>query len=168
MNRLCLTLLTAGGLLTALHGASAAPVPPADRTFMTKAAEGGNAEVALGRLAAARGGSPAVRQFGRRMISDHTKANTDLSRVAMQKAIILPRRIAPEAVPLRARLSHLSGPSFDRVYTAAMIADHEEDVSEFRKEARSGKDPAVSAFAARTLPTLQMHLTMIRRIARHQ
>ena len=60
------------------------------------------------------------------------------------------------------RLSKLSGAAFDRAYMKAMVDDHVKDVSEFKKEAKSGTDPEVKAWAAKTLPTLEEHLKMAR------
>ena len=45
-----------------------------------------------------------------------------------------------------------------------MVDDHEKDVKEFTAQAQSGTDPDVKAFAAKTLPTLQSHLDMIKGI----
>jgi len=41
-----------------------------------------------------------------------------------------------------------------------MVKDHEEAVSLFDEEAKTGKDPELKAFAAKTLPTLKDHLKM--------
>jgi putative membrane protein len=41
-----------------------------------------------------------------------------------------------------------------------MVKDHREDIAEFQKEANSGDDSDVKAFAAKTLPTLQEHLKL--------
>ena len=41
-----------------------------------------------------------------------------------------------------------------------MVSDHKKDVSEFQKEATSGKDKDVKAFASTALPTLQEHLRL--------
>jgi putative membrane protein len=46
-----------------------------------------------------------------------------------------------------------------------MIQDHEEDIAEFKKEAASGQDPDVRAFASAILPTLEAHLKKIQAIA---
>jgi putative membrane protein len=43
-----------------------------------------------------------------------------------------------------------------------MVKDHEEDVAAFRRASRVARDPGVRAFAAKTLPTLEMHLQMAR------
>jgi putative membrane protein len=45
------------------------------------------------------------------------------------------------------------------------IKDHQETIKEFQLEANSGKDPDARAFAAATLPTLQIHLDKITQIA---
>ena len=51
----------------------------------------------------------------------------------------------------------MASAEFDRAYMKAMAHDHDKDVKAFRKEADSGKDPDVKAWAATTLPTLQEH-----------
>jgi putative membrane protein len=131
-----------------------------DETFMTKAALGGMAEVELGKLAVEKAASDEVKKFGQRMVDDHSKANDDLKTLAQNKKITLPADMDPKEKALRDRLSKLSGAAFDRAYMQAMLADHRQDVAEFRKEANSGKDPDVKAFAAKTLPTLEEHLKM--------
>jgi putative membrane protein len=41
-----------------------------------------------------------------------------------------------------------------------MLDDHQKDVADFEKAAKSAKDADVKDFAARTLPTLQSHLQL--------
>ena len=143
-------------------GLAAAPVFAADEAWVVKIAKGGMAEVELGKLAAEKGSSDAVKQFGQRMVDDHSKANDELKALADSKKITLSPEIAPEDKTLRDRLMKLSGPAFDQAYMKAMLNDHLKDVSEFRTESRSGKDPDVKAWAAKTLPTLEEHLKMAR------
>jgi putative membrane protein len=143
-------------------GLAAAPVFAADEAWVMKIAKGGMAEVELGKLAAEKGSSDAVKQFGQRMVDDHSKANDELKALAERKKIALSAEIAPEDKTLRDRLMKLSGPAFDQAYMKAMLNDHLKDVSEFRTESRSGKDPDVKAWAAKTLPTLEEHLKMAR------
>jgi putative membrane protein len=143
-------------------GLAAAPVFAADEAWVMKIAKGGIAEVELGKLAAEKASSDAVKQFGQRMVDDHSKANDELNTLARNKKITLPTEIGPEEKALRDRLTKLSGPAFDQAYMKAMVNDHLKDVSEFRTESRSGKDPEVKAWAAKTLPTLEEHLKMAR------
>ena len=131
-----------------------------DSAWVTKVATGGMAEVELGKLATEKAASDEVKKFGQRMVDDHSKANNELKTLAQNKKITLPADIGPKEKALRDRLTKLSGAAFDRAYMQAMLADHRQDVAEFRKEANSGKDPDVKAFAAKTLPTLEEHLKM--------
>jgi putative membrane protein len=45
-----------------------------------------------------------------------------------------------------------------------MVSDHQEDISLFEKEAKSGKDKNLQQLASTTLPTLNEHLQMIQDI----
>jgi putative membrane protein len=132
----------------------------ADHSFVMKAAEGGMAEVELGKLAASKGSSEQVKQFGQKMVDDHSKVNDELKTLAQNKNITLPTDLNSKDKSTKKKLEKLSGAEFDRAYMQAMVKDHSTDVSEFRKEANSGKDPDVKAFAAKTLPTLENHLKL--------
>ena len=140
--------------------AQSAAIPAADKDFMIKAAQGGQGEVALGALAQHRGVSNGVKEFGQKMVTDHSKANAALMRVAAKKNVSLPDAPGPEEQATKARLSRLSGMTFDKAYASDMVEDHVKDIADFTKEANTGQDPAVRAFAAKTLPTLKMHLRM--------
>jgi putative membrane protein len=132
----------------------------ADQHFVMEAANGGMAEVELGKLAADKASSDEVKKFGQRMVDDHGKANDELKKLAENKNITLPT--APDAKHKATidRLSKLSGEAFDRAYMQEMLKDHRKDVSEFRTESKSGKDADVKAWAAKTLPTLEEHLKL--------
>jgi len=135
-----------------------------DLDFMNQAAPGGMAEVELGRLAASQGMSKEVKTFGQKMVEDHSKANQELMQVAQQKKVKLSTDLMPAHQETMEKLSKLRGAEFDRAYVRAMVEDHEKDVAAFDATAKNGVDADVKAFAAKTLPTLRMHLEMIREI----
>jgi putative membrane protein len=135
-----------------------------DKQFLTKAAEGGKAEVELGQLAAQKGNSKDVKDFGQRMVNDHQKANDQLEQVAQKEGLNLPDRMDPESQRLKSRLEKLSGADFDKAYMSAMVKDHTKDVKEFKDEASKGKDPEVKNFAQQTVATLEQHLNMAKQI----
>jgi len=144
------------------HGSGAMT---ADSKFVMNAAMGGMAEVEMGRVAAQKGASDEVRQFGQRMVDDHSKANEELTGLAAGKGMTLPTAMSPKMQAEMQKLSALAGERFDREYVKMMVKDHKKDVGEFQKEAARGADPDLKSFAARTLPTLQEHLQMIQRIS---
>ena len=134
-----------------------------DAEFMKKAASGGHMEVELGEHAAANAASSDVREFGRRMVQDHGKANGELKALAATKGVSLPSTMSSEHGEAAQELMKMSGADFDKAYMREMVADHEKDVAAFRKQAASGQSD-VDKWAEKTLPTLQSHLEEAKRI----
>ena len=159
--------------LTALAQMSAKPspsaaggtTPAADSKFVRAAAEGGMAEVELGKLATEKASSEEVKKFGERMVNDHTKANDQLKQVAENKGIQLPDKLSPKDQMTKEHLSKLSGEQFDKAYMNDMVKDHTQDVADFKRESNSGTDADVKNFAATTLPTIEDHLKQAKEIA---
>jgi putative membrane protein len=142
--------------------AQAAALNSADRRFVMEAAMGGMTEVELGRLAAERGSSDAVKQFGQRMVDDHSRANSELMQLVSGKGITLPTALDAKHQAMVAKMSRLSGAAFDSAYAKEMVKDHNKAVALFQREATGGADADLKAFAQKTLPTLQEHLRMAR------
>lgn len=144
---------------------TAGAVAANDKKFMREAAEGGLAEVELGKLAKEKASSSEVKKFGQRMVDDHSKANEELKQIASSKGVDLPDKLTGKDKLLKQRLSKLSGPQFDRAYMENMVKDHRQDVAEFNRESASARDPEVKQFASKTLPTLKGHLKEAEEIA---
>jgi putative membrane protein len=153
-----ITILSLAGFTAMAQKNSANRVTPSNDTFMRKAAEGGLAEVELGKLAQTHASSDAVKNFGMRMVNDHTRINAQLNSIAAQENVALPTKLDSKDQAALDRLSMLNGPQFDRVYMANMVRDHRTDIAEFQREANDGTDPAMKQFASSNLPTLEDHL----------
>ena len=152
-------LLTAGATATL----ALAQVNSADTRFMNKAAQGGMAEVKLGQLAIDKGSNQAVKDFGQRMVTDHTNADNQLQGIASKDGVTLPSGLDAKDQATYDRLSKMSGTEFDRAYMRDMVKDHQMDVNEFRREGQTAKNRDVKSFAQKTLPTLEEHLSLARR-----
>jgi len=137
-----------------------------DKKFATEAALGNMTEVKLGQMAADKATKPEVKEFGQRMVTDHTKANDDLKSVASAQKIDLPTSLDAKHQAVVDRLSKLSGAEFDRAYVKDMVRDHDADVKAFQHQSQYGQDSALRDYAARTLPTLQDHQKQIHDIDR--
>jgi hypothetical protein len=61
--------------------------PLSDKEFVMKASQGGMTEVQLGQLASDKGGSSQVKDFGSRMVKDHSQANDELKSLADKKGL---------------------------------------------------------------------------------
>ncbi len=134
--------------------------------FAAAAAQGGMTEVELGRVALQRGVDSSVREFGQKMVTDHSAANAELKSITARKNIQLPTEVSSDQKSMIEKLSKLSGAEFDKEYMSDMVKDHEEDVKDFQTQANEGTDPDIKAFASKTLPILQGHLQMARDVAR--
>lgn len=150
--------------LTALSLATAAGASPReDRHFLQDALKGDNSEMTLGDMAARMGSSPALRDYGRTLHDDHARAKEDALRVATAMGVADTSEMMPEARAEARKLRGLRGRAFDREFARYMVGDHRNDIAEFRKAAR-GRGPTAE-LARRTLPDLEKHLQMARRLA---
>jgi putative membrane protein len=148
------------------RGAQRVSFTSADRQFMMDAAYGGLAEVEIGRMAARKAQSRQVKLFAQKMVEDHARSNQELKTLAQNKNVTIPTELDATHVATKARLEKLSGAAFDRAYMREMVANHQKDASEFRKQSRSGQDPDLKAWAARTLPTLEQHYQLAQEASR--
>jgi putative membrane protein len=155
VSQLCILALAIGAI--SLAGAASAQTSSTgegsslsanDKTFMKKAAKGGTMEVALGKLAEQNAQSEDVKSFGKRMVTDHSKANDELKSIASKKGLQLPNK------------EHSGKWTSDKAYMDMMVKDHEKDLAEFKEEASSGGDPDVKKFAEDTAKMVQEHLDL--------
>jgi putative membrane protein len=123
-----------------------------DSAFVSAAAKGGMMEVADGKIAEKNAKNADVKEFGNRMVTDHSKCNNELKAIASKKGLKLPGGSgAPKW-------------SGDKAYMDSMVQDHEQDLKEFKTEASKGSDPDLKAFAGRTEKVIAEHLKMAKQV----
>jgi putative membrane protein len=127
---------------------AASKLSAADKAFMMNAAKGGMMEVEWGKLAAQNGQNADVKKFGNRMVTDHSKANSELMGLAKEEGVSLPA--AKSAGKWKS----------DKDYMDMMVKDHQADLAEFQKEAQSGTDPDLKAYAAKGAKMVSTHLKL--------
>jgi len=129
-----------------------------DRQFARDAAITGLSNVELGKLAAEKASSEAVRQFGKQLLGDQTKTNDQLKQVANQQNISIPDALDSKHKSVIDKVAKLSGPEFDKAFLKQQLKEQEAQVRNFRDEAQRGTDPNVKTFAAGALLNLQQQL----------
>ncbi len=130
-----------------------------DMEFAKMASMGNAAEIKTARLAMERSNSPEVKKFAKMIIKDHTKAGRELQKIAMRHNMAQPNALNEEQMEEYNKLQAATGADFNKMYVEnAGLEDHQKMIDLFQKEADSGKDPALKAFAMKTLPTLKEHL----------
>jgi putative membrane protein len=128
----------------------------ASRTFMKKAIEADLAEIQTGKLAREKGTNEKVKNFGEKLVSDHS-ANLKKAKSVAQSLGIKPP-VSPNSAQKATydTLNKLAHSRFDREFTERMIEDHKKDIREFQNESK--KSGVVADFARQTLPKLRQHL----------
>jgi len=131
-----------------------------DRLFTTLAAQGGMAEVDLGKLAQQKSHNEAVIAFAKQMIDDHGKSNAQLAELAKQAGLPLPTDPAPDQLEMHQRLLTLNPANFDAEYMRAQVTDHQKTVQLLLWVIASGQNADLQHFASRTLPNVMHHLQL--------
>ena len=86
-----------------------ADAKPSAQAFLQKAAEGQQAEIALGELASERAGNQQVKQFGAQMIEDHRKASAEIRQLAFKEGVVLPTELTCKHKDKLEHFARLSG-----------------------------------------------------------
>jgi predicted outer membrane protein len=112
---------TAATLLMALvalvcfapHARADATVSTSDQAFVVAAAQINLTEIKLGEVAVQNAQREDVKDFGRRMVKDHTAINEDLKTLAAQKNVVLPDSLDADNQMMVDKLTELTGADFD-------------------------------------------------------
>jgi putative membrane protein len=132
-----------------------------DADFAVEAANGGMAEVELGKLAQEKATNSKIKDFGAMMVKDHSMANMEMKELAKSKEIVLPDSISSEEQKLKTELAAKAGAEFDKAYVEAMVKDHKKDIAAFEEARKKVKYPEMTALIDKALPMLRMHLKSI-------
>jgi len=157
-----------GNNSTANQGSPTSAQDFQERAFISKAMEGGVAEVQLGQLAQQKSQSQDVKQFAAKMVNDHGQMGEKwLKPVAQQMGINEPSKPSKKDKKELEKLQALSGQDFDREYITMMVKDHQKDLKEFQDESTSAQNPTVKQIADKGSQVIQQHLQVIEQIAKN-
>jgi putative membrane protein len=151
--------------------ATNAPAPSAprganaqDELFVLLLGMGSRAEVEAGRMAEGKASRPAVKDFARRMVEDHSKGNEQLTALADRHRMTLPKDVAPEHKAMRQQLESLSGAALDLAYLRGQLVEHQKTAQLLEWEIGMGQNPQLVRFASAMLPVVLEHLETVQRL----
>jgi putative membrane protein len=139
--------------------------PKPTAAFPQHAADGQQSEIELGQLASQKARDEQVKQFGARMVEDHTIALQEVQQLASKGGIPLSRQSGGSHKGIKDQLSKLSGKEFDRAYITAMLREHKKEMKELEQHALMEKNQEVRQWAAGAVSLVKEHLTKINAIA---
>jgi putative membrane protein len=135
-----------------------------DQTWLTTGIEGDRFEIIGGSAARNKGATPAMRAFGARLVSDHTKSLRDAERAARRFGVTVPKTPSPSEEWELRMVGLFTGVPFDRSYAFLEVQDHIQDIQETRDEIEDGCNKTVRGLARDDLPVLRQHLAIARRL----
>ena len=160
-------LLPVGLVLCTLLPATvfAADVSMSDKAFLKKAAQSGHYEVQGSNLALKKSKNADIQKFAKQMVADHQKAEAELKALAKTKNVELPPDPSFMQKGTLMLLETYSAKNFDDEYAENVGVDaHEATVELFEKAAKDADDADIKQFAQKTLPTLQHHYEMSKKL----
>lgn len=125
--------------------------------FLMEAAMMQQEEISLGQLAQQKGTGAHVKELGRMMEAEHTKALSELTTLAQSKSVSIPST-ANDSKDAYDKLNEKTGNDFDKAYSDLMVEKHEDAIEKFEKASTDSEDAEVKAWATSKLPALRTHL----------
>jgi putative membrane protein len=130
-----------------------------DSVFIQKVSSVGLLQVKLGQLAEKKGTSPAVVEFGKRMVADYSKANEELKAAAKAAGFAAPVLLRQDQQTFEL-FTRTGGSSFDKKYMAEMVKQHREEVRLFQGQSAGGRIQSLKQLASRMLPEMEQRLSL--------
>ena len=180
MNRILIFTMACGLIATAAFAQSPSPrapqsspaatgelqPAPSAQDFVDKVAISDMFEIQSSQLALSKQPDKDTKPFAQRMVTDHQKTSKELKSLVDRGKVkaTLPSALDSEHQQMLDDLKAQSGKDFDQSYDQIQVKAHEDAVALFTAYAKSGDDPELKKWAAKTLPNLERHLTMAQKL----
>jgi putative membrane protein len=136
----------------------------ADGKFIADVTADNLLEVRLGEMAQSKAQSSSVREFGQRMVSDHSRMQNEWTALLSKHGISHTPSLDSDDEQKVKQLQSLSGNEFDRAYMTLMIQGHQDAVTRFQNQGRAARSTEVRQLAESELPVLEQHSSLARQV----
>ena len=140
--------------------------------ILQKLHAGNEGEIKVGKMAQSNGASAAVKEYGKMLVDDHSKADRQVKDVAktMHVKADADSKLTKEDKEEEKQndktmdeLKRMKGQPFDDAFATAMVKDHEKDIA-FVKQCQASAPGELKALLDKILPDLQKHLDKAKEI----
>ena len=129
-----------------------------DAKFLVSAAELNLEEIQLGQWAQNNSMNVDIKNLGKMMETEHTKALSDLQALAAKKQITIPTALTDDGMSASKKLMDRKASQFDKEYCDMMVNGHKDAISKFEKASTDAADADIKSWASASLPALRTHL----------
>ena len=132
--------------------------------FLVKSYEAGMYEIQLSQMAATNGLDADVKSLAAALVPAHTAINSRISAIAASANFVLPAAIDADHQKDLQDMGKLTGADFDKKYINAIVDGHKNAVDAYKDAYKNLGDGDTKIFAAETLPKIQDHLAMAKKV----
>jgi putative membrane protein len=132
------------------------------QAYVEKAALGDMFEVEASKVALERTKVQAVKDYAQMMVDGHTATSAEMKPLASAAGVQPPTALDEAHLKKIADLRDASEADFDDKYIDIMTEAHENALDLNQDFAKNGKDAGLMAFAGKTAPTIEAHLTQVK------
>jgi putative membrane protein len=137
----------------------------ADAAAMKQLAQSSLNEIEAGQAAESKAQSTEVKEFAKKMQTEHNRMLDELKSLAQAKGVALPRSASARDMAQMKMMGRASGADFDRQYMEHMLKDHQKHAQETGELAAKAKDPQFRAAVQQANAKIKEHLELARQIA---
>lgn len=130
-----------------------------DKKFAEEAMLASLREIKFGKLAQSNSSLASVKALGKKMVTDHSRANTQLKALASKKGIALPKSMTTSDEKKYNELSKLKGNAFDKEFADCSLKYHKDVFELYRQQAMKGDDDELVTFASNNGFSIEHHVT---------
>ena len=99
-----------------------------------------------------------VKELGKMMVTEHSKASSDLLSLAESKQISIPTTLTDAGLSAQKDLKEVDSKDFNKKYVDKMVSGHKDAISKYEDASTDAKDADIRNLASTTLPILRQHL----------
>ena len=150
--------------ILAMPGVALGQPENAAQQFINNVAISDMFEIQSSKLAAEKADAES-KAFAQQMIKDHSKTSGELKSIAQKIKATVPTGMDEEHKKKLQELTSLAqGDQFDAAYDKMQVSAHTEAVQLFTQYGKRSDNQELKAWAAKTLPDLQHHLEMAKKL----
>lgn len=129
-----------------------------DAQFLVDVAEINIEEIQLGQLAQSKSTKKEVKDLGKMMEDEHSRALNEIKELATKKGITIPTTATEDVQKTYNKLSDKKEAEFNEEYCDLMVKGQKDAIDKVEKAASESEDDDIKAWAMEALPTLKKHL----------
>jgi len=157
-----LALILVFGFIARIAGA-ATTLGREEGIFLKDLYARGQGEIALARSVKERTKTPTVKEYTERLVRDHTELGAEITTIARERGIELPRELPPESKAAQQELEDKAGQELEKAYMRRALQEHRTMMVRMEEQGRNARDEEVREIARRALARAREHLALAQR-----